>query len=210
MPDRRPRQVRQRRRRTIAIGVLAAAGTGIGLGVSAATAQGPIAYPTAVVSVSSVNRTLDVSGVLQPVTDAAADFQISGNGRFGQRDQGPEGHRRQDDRHPRPDLSAGHRHRGPGHPELRRGQAARGRAGRVLLLDLDRGFLHPDRFSPGGHDRRRHPARVRRPVHADQRVDPERDRPRRFRVERRLGQPGSAGGRHRSTYGRHRPRDGRG
>ncbi len=78
MPDRRPRQVRQRRRRTIAIGVVAAAGTGIGLGVSAATAQGPIAYPTAVVSVSSVNRTLDVSGVLQPVTDAAAVFQISG------------------------------------------------------------------------------------------------------------------------------------
>jgi trimeric autotransporter adhesin len=62
----------------IAVGVIAAAGTGIGLGVSVATAQGPASFRTAVASVSSVSHTLDVSGVLQPVTDATAGFQISG------------------------------------------------------------------------------------------------------------------------------------
>lgn len=59
------------------LGCVAAAGTGIGLGVAQATASAP-SYRTAVAGTASVTRTLSLTGVLEPVSQATAAFQVPG------------------------------------------------------------------------------------------------------------------------------------
>lgn len=69
---------RRRRQAAVAVGCLVVAGTGIGVGVSQAEASGPTDFRTAAATTASVQRTLEVSGVLQPVSSATAAFQVAG------------------------------------------------------------------------------------------------------------------------------------
>ena len=62
----------------LAAGCLAVAGTAAGFGISRAAASGPPAYRTAAVTTASVARTLAVPGVLEPVDQATAAFQVAG------------------------------------------------------------------------------------------------------------------------------------
>jgi RND family efflux transporter MFP subunit len=75
--DRRRRKTRTRRR-AIASGFVVIVAVATGIAVSRVSASGSPSYRTAVVTTSSVSRTLEVSGALEPVNQATADFQISG------------------------------------------------------------------------------------------------------------------------------------
>ncbi|HLI57906.1 MAG TPA: biotin/lipoyl-binding protein, partial [Actinomycetota bacterium] len=73
------RQRRQRaiRRTVAAVVVLAVAGAGVGIGF-AVWGGGPSGYSTGVATTASVEKTLSLSGVFEPVQQSAASFQVAG------------------------------------------------------------------------------------------------------------------------------------
>lgn len=66
------------RRVLVVLVVVVVAGLGIGIGISTASATGGSQLITSAASVSTVSHTLSVSGDLEPVNQADAEFQVSG------------------------------------------------------------------------------------------------------------------------------------
>jgi RND family efflux transporter MFP subunit len=67
-----------RLRRRLAGGCVGVAAVIAGVSLYSATSYGSPGYRTATVTKSTVTKTLDVTGTLQPVTQAAASFQVAG------------------------------------------------------------------------------------------------------------------------------------
>jgi HlyD family secretion protein len=78
MPTNQRRRKARSRRRAVASGCVIVVGVATGVGISRASASNAPTYRTAVATTSAVSRTLSLSGTLQPVNDASADFQVSG------------------------------------------------------------------------------------------------------------------------------------
>lgn len=69
---------RRVRRNALAGGCAAVASTVVGISISAAVSSASTGYRTAAVTRSSVTKTLDVSGTLEPVNQASVSFQVAG------------------------------------------------------------------------------------------------------------------------------------
>lgn len=77
MPDRRGHRSGTAKR-ALAAGCVVAAGTGIGVGIWQAGASGAPGLRLAAATTTSVSRTLDVTGTLEPANQSQAAFQVAG------------------------------------------------------------------------------------------------------------------------------------